>query len=51
MLIKIVYFHMKYYEVFLQVKVVVPSSQQVKCSILLPHDVTVNTHCHVTMGR
>ncbi len=34
---------------------VVASSQQVKCSISswssLPYDFTVNTHCHVTMGR
>ncbi len=33
---------------FFIVKVVVASSQQVTCSISLPHDVTVNTHCHVT---
>ncbi len=35
---------------FFIVKVVVASSQQVKCSISLPHGITVNTHCYVTMG-
>ncbi len=48
--IKLVYFHLKYYELFL-VKVVVASSQQVKSSISLPFDVTVNTNCDVTMGK
>ncbi len=38
-------------EDFFIVKVVVTSSQQVKCSISLPHDVTENSHCHVTMVR
>ncbi len=35
---------------FFIVKLVGDPSQQVKCSISLPHEVTVNTHCHVTMG-
>ncbi len=26
-------------------------SQQLKRSISLPHDVTVNTHCYEAMGR
>ncbi len=30
-------------------KVVVASSQQVKCIISLPHDIKVNTNCDVTM--
>ncbi len=33
------------------VKVVVFLSQQVKCSISLLHNITVNIHCHVRMGR
>ncbi len=49
--IKIVYFHLIYYQLFFVVKVVVASLPQVKCLILLPHDVTVNKHYHVTMGR
>ncbi len=34
-------------------KIIVASSQQVKCSILLLHCITVNTHCDVTvwMGK
>ncbi len=35
---------------FFIVKVVEAPSQQVKCFISLPHDVIVNTHCHVTVG-
>ncbi len=43
--IKIVYFHLIYYVLFIFfiVKVVVASSQQDKCSISLPHDITINT--------
>ncbi len=43
-------FRLKYYGIFLNVKVVVASLQKVKCSMSLPH-VTVNTHCDQTMGR
>ncbi len=35
---------------FFEVKEVVASSQQVKCSISLPHDITVNTYGHVPFG-
>ncbi len=38
-------------EYFFIVKVTVAWSQQVKFSKLLPHDVTVNTHCDMTMVR
>ncbi len=47
---KIVYFIKNTIDYFFIVKVLGAPSQQVKCSISLPHDVTVNTHCHVTMG-
>ncbi len=49
--IKIVYFPLKSYGLSFIVKVVVAWSQQVKCSISLPHDITVNTHCLVIMDR
>ncbi len=47
----IVYFYLKYYELFFIVKVEGVPSQQLKCSISLPNDVKVNTHCYETMGR
>ncbi len=37
---------------FFMVKMIVASSQQLTCfRISLPHGITVNTHCLVTMGR
>ncbi len=36
---------------FLYSKINSTSSQQVKCSISLPHGGTVNAHCYVIMGR
>ncbi len=47
---RIVYFLSKYYELLFIVKVEGVPSQQLKCSISLSHDVTVNTHCYKTMG-
>ncbi len=35
---------------FFIVKVVVPT-HQLKRSMSLPHDITVNTHCYETVGR
>ncbi len=44
--ITIVYFHLKSYGLFRYSKNSSSQiSQQVKCSISLPHDVTLNTHC------
>ncbi len=48
-LVKLLFFFWNTMDYFFIVKVVVASLQEVKCSISLPHDITVNTHCHVTM--
>ncbi len=48
-LVKLLFFFWNTMDYFFIVKVVVASLQQVKCFISLPHDITVNTHCHVTM--